>query len=356
MLIRKTGETAWRAPRIQAYSDEAVLQALVAGAPDLLPGGTGAPLAVVREMSVVDGYVDLVGVDPGGNITIVECKLRANPETRRTIVGQIFAYASGLWGLTYEAFDSAFAARAGAPLAERVAALGAEPWDEEAFRAAVAANLAAGRFRLVIAVDAITEELKRIVRYLNTHTDSALQVLALELSYVADEGVEILLLATYGAETAASKPAAGRKWDVDSVFDRLASFCSPAAIAQARHLAETLQTQGYVLSTGTGPYPSLNAQWSLGNRVATPLSFYEWPAGTARCAINFGYLEPFFSPEELARLADRLRPLPVMEKALAGLEAAQYRKRPGFPLDSLLTQPGAVETIAAALADLTANL
>jgi hypothetical protein len=44
-----------------------------------------------------------------------------------------------------------------------------------------------------------------------------------------------------------------------------------------------------------------------------------------------------------------------MEKALAGLEAAQYRKRPGFPLDSLLTQPGAVETIAAALAELTAN-
>jgi hypothetical protein len=41
-----------------------------------------------------------------------------------------------------------------------------------------------------------------------------------------------------------------------------------------------------------------------------------------------------------------------MKKALAGLEAAQYRKRPGFPLDSLLTPPGAADTLAAALAEL----
>ena len=139
-------------------------------------------MAVVSELSVPEaGYVDVVGVDADGAITLVECKLRANPDVRRHVVGQVFAYAAGLWGLDYDAFDGAFASRAGMPLARRMAELAPEGWDEKAFRTSVAANLAAGRFRLVIAVDQITDELSRIVRYLNEHTTPEVQILALEL-------------------------------------------------------------------------------------------------------------------------------------------------------------------------------
>lgn len=87
-------------PTITAYTDEAALQMMLRDAPELLPGGDDRrPVVVVAEFGVSVGAVDLVGVAPTGAITVVECKLRANPEIRRSIVGQLFAYASALWGM-----------------------------------------------------------------------------------------------------------------------------------------------------------------------------------------------------------------------------------------------------------------
>ena len=56
-----------------------------------------APSAVVEEFWIPEaGTVDLLVVDRTGGLTLVECKLRANPEIRREVVGQILAYAGGL--------------------------------------------------------------------------------------------------------------------------------------------------------------------------------------------------------------------------------------------------------------------
>jgi hypothetical protein len=111
ILIRQAGETAWRAPATNSYTDERALQDLIARSPTLIPGTANTPIAVVRELPVPGiGYIDVVGVDPNGDITVIECKLKANPEIRRQIVGQVLAYAAGLWGISYEAFDAAFAA------------------------------------------------------------------------------------------------------------------------------------------------------------------------------------------------------------------------------------------------------
>src|SRR4051812_39095814 len=99
MLIRKAGTPAWRSPDVTAYADEASIQALLAQAPDLVPGVGKAGMAVAREVALAAGYVDLLGVAPDGTITLVECKLKANPEIRRHVVGQILAYAATLWEL-----------------------------------------------------------------------------------------------------------------------------------------------------------------------------------------------------------------------------------------------------------------
>ena len=112
----------------------------------------------------------MVVVDAKGQIAIVECKRASNPESRRWVIGQVFEYAAGLWKLEYSDFERILAAR-GTVLTKPFK--GVAGWDEESFRRAVSRNLEAGDFRLFIAVDAMTERLKkrlnRTVIFLNSH-------------------------------------------------------------------------------------------------------------------------------------------------------------------------------------------
>ena len=145
------------------------------------------------EFPVTVGSVDLVGVSATGSLTVIECKLRANPKIRRNVIGQLFAYGSALWGMSYEAFDERWRQRTGTGLADQVAAAAEEQgldFERESFVAAVADNLEDGRFTLLVAVDEITEELQRIIEYLSAHTVADVRVAALELGYVAEGDVE----------------------------------------------------------------------------------------------------------------------------------------------------------------------
>ncbi len=358
LLVRKRGEPGWRAPKQTAYSEEAALQALIEQSPELLPGSNGMPKVVVNEVSISSiGYVDLVGVDVAGYITLVECKLKANPEIRRQVVGQIFAYASGFWKLTYEEFDAAFTARAGAPLAQRMADVGSEDWDEEAFRANVAANLADGRFRLVIAVDEITDELKGIVRYFNQHTTSDLQFLAVELRYIADDGFEILVPAVYGEESIQSKgttTTAKRQWDEPSILAELETDCSTEGFAAAKQLYDYAKMHAIRFNWNTGPYPAVTIHLPVRGTPRGVLSFYPDPRNSV-FAVNFDFLRGYATNEAMMRLANRLREIPGFGEHLVGLEQAEFRKRPSLPIDRLLVQPGAVEQVMAALDEFMAD-
>ena len=173
--------------------------------PSLLPGET--PLVVVDEFIIPEvGSIDLLGVGIGGEITVVECKLRANPEIRREVVGQVLAYAGGLWRMKYDDFAATFARRAGGKsLLTAVSEVADSPLDDEEFRQALTQRLESGAFRLVITVDEITPELKTIVEYLNEHTLSSVHVLALELSYASEDDFELLIPAVYGEESATRK-------------------------------------------------------------------------------------------------------------------------------------------------------
>ena len=180
------------------------------------------PVVLVHEFEVTYGFIDLVGVSPTGAVTVVECKLQGNPDMKRTIVGQLFAYAAGLWGMSYADFDEAWQAktqpfnmsaetwerRKRGPLVDEMAAAVAEhglTWDRDTFPAAVEANLAAGRYTLVFAVDDITPELRRIVEYLSEHTAPEVSVIALEIRYLRDGDTEVLVPQPYGQEMAQRK-------------------------------------------------------------------------------------------------------------------------------------------------------
>lgn len=214
LLIRR-GDGPWVEPGISGHKSEDALQELLATSPDLLPGDeTGLPLAVARELPVAAGRIDLVGVDVEGELTLCECKLATNPGVRREVVGQLLEYASSLRGMSFGDLADRFEARTGASLVEAISTIAGEGFDQESFESQVAENLAAGRFRLVIVVDEISKALRQTVVYLNDHLDAA--VLALELAYLRDGEVEMLLPQVYGAESAERKKPARRQAVADA--------------------------------------------------------------------------------------------------------------------------------------------
>ncbi|MCL2788651.1 MAG: hypothetical protein FWD59_09230 [Micrococcales bacterium] len=323
---------------MSSFVREGLLQAMLAESPDLLE--LGEPVAVVREMRVPGvGKVDLVAVGLSGQITLIECKLAENPEIRRSVVGQVFAYAAGLWARSYDEFDSLFAARTGRSLAAAVAESAGvqEDWDEDAFRRSVGDKLEKGQFDLFIAVDGITDELKRVVSYLNEHTVSEIRVLALELDYRADDDVEILVPKLYGQESATRKTRSSARgiWDEESFFGALAQEC-PEGEPVIRRLYDHAVDGGGDISWGGGVRPSLTVSLTVGTVRAAV-----WRCRTdspPRWVLLFDWMQRRgVSPERMQRLVNRLGEIPGVADELKGAEASGWRTRSRIPVSFLAT-------------------
>jgi hypothetical protein len=240
ILTKRRGERGWHAPEVSAYTAERELQDMLLESPELLPTQEAQrPVVMADEFPVSVGSVDLVGVSASGWITVVECKLKANSEIKRSIVGQLFAYGSALWEMPFEDFDRRWRQRTGIGLADHVAKEAVQhgfAWDRDGFATAVAGNLNEGRFTLVVAVDEITAELRRIIEYLSAHTVGEVDVVALELGYVAEGDWQIIVPQAYGVELAERKSAVAKpqhKWDEASFLAALPADSPSVGITSA---------------------------------------------------------------------------------------------------------------------------
>ena len=152
---------------------EFVLRDRIFDEPSLLPG-FDEPLASAKEVPVRrTGGADVIVVDAGGQIAIVECKKASNDESRREVIGQVFEYAAMLWKNNYEDLKRIFSA-CRRPLTKPFESV--EGWDEDTFGRAISQRLKDGDFRLIIAVDEMTTPLKkrlvRTVALLNSYMPS----------------------------------------------------------------------------------------------------------------------------------------------------------------------------------------
>lgn len=356
LLIRKPGENDWHEPEISAYENESRLQELIAKSPTLLPVDFQEPVVASTEVQIPDtGPVDVLAVDAAGSITLVECKLQANPEIRRHVVGQLFAYAAGLWKLPYDQLDNAFSAGAGvglAPLMASSATAASIEWAEEEFRRRVEQNLQAGHFRLVFAVDEITNELKRIVEFLNEHSSPETQILALELGFVADEGVEILVPNVYGEEAARKKARPGRAWDESSFFEALATRSSPEGVRAVRRFYDLAASRGRSFAWGSGPNPSVTGWFVVDGEPVPIWTAVAWTDRPAAVDLLFNHMKDKVAQTKLAKFADSLRQEPSLRAPLAGLEEADYMRKPALTIDGVLTEPGVTEVVESAVLEL----
>ena len=87
IIVIRNGVAA-RIP-VAEFALESTMQTQIAANPGILPLHeirAGAELvAVVRELSVSTGYIDLLGFDAEGEVYVIETKLARNPD-RRTVV------------------------------------------------------------------------------------------------------------------------------------------------------------------------------------------------------------------------------------------------------------------------------
>lgn len=338
-ILVRGGDSKWREPEVTSYENEAALQQLVAESPDLL---TSQDLATVDEFWIPEiGYVDIVGVGADGAITVVECKLRANPEIRREVVGQVLAYAGGLWQMSYEDFANTWAARSGRSLLDHVAEkTGAIEPDQ--VRAGIEASLNSGEFTLVIVVDEITSELKRIIEWLNVMTKSEVSVLALELQYLKEGSTEILVPRLYGDALASAKRSSGsstgQKWNAESFAAAVEELEEPARSAVTDLMAHG-EANGLYPWWGVGQTPGMSWYYKVGTAKVSLFQIYLRPSGVTVAASIGGLFGAtgLGSPTALQML-EGLRGIPAIQPHVAHVTSQALNRFPSIPVAGVLDQ------------------
>ncbi len=359
LLVRKRGEGTWRAPKVTSYADEPAFRRLLRQSPELLPWPETGPMAVVDEFTIPSDYAaDLVGVDVNGNIMIVECKLASNPESHAAVVGQILGYAAWLEGMSYEQFDSRFRSRSGCSLEEHLTTKAPEGWDVESFRTWVAENLAAGRFRLVIAVDALPDELAKTLRFLYRYTTNDLDMNVLELPYYADDDFEIVLPQVYDRAALQEEPKGRLRWDEASFFMELEKLgASRESVDAARDLFNRLKAKGLKERWGSGRSASVNFDLHFQGKKANVLGMFAWPGSKGQLTVQFRFMRQQDIPlDVLRRMALQLEDVSdsKFQADLRNVVGTGFDGEPSMKIDPHLTEPGVIDAILRAVDELIA--
>lgn len=332
------------------YDSESVLQDLLSDHPNLLPGDQIDPeeprrwLLVRAEAGVPSeeggaGHwaLDHLFLDQDGVLTLVEVKRSTDTRIRREVVGQMLDYAAN--SLAFLPVD-----RIRAMLQTHCAAEGLDP-DQEVMRITeaedvdgfwerVKSNLASGRIRLLFVADQIPVELRRIIEFLNRHTDP-LEVLGVEVRQYTGEDLRTLVSRVYGqtieATTKKTGRAPGRQWSEETYFPAITHQAGEAIAEVARRILNWALDRGLQVVWGVGAVQGTFTP-TLFHGGARYTTMTVWTTG--RMALGFGVLvgtPAFGAPERREELRFRLSQVP-------GVKIAEDRidKYPSLSLNEIV--------------------
>ncbi|MBN1484319.1 MAG: hypothetical protein JXA37_06310 [Chloroflexia bacterium] len=319
ILIRRNDQEEWRVVGSAGYGQEAELQALLAQSPELIPVGDiregAAPLvAAVREFGLPgSGYTDALAFSAAGDIAVIECKLVANQQIKREVIGQILEYAAYLWGMSYEDLDERVQQRCDQHLAKLVEIAIEDPdWEEESFRESVEATLADGSFMLIIAVDEVNEELRRTIRFLNGCGRPAFSFHALEMRRFQQGETEILVPNLYGAVVERKqKPKSRGQWTEAEFFEVAEADLSPEIVAVIRELYDwTCQAADRVFLGMGKKAGSFTFHYMLEGTTHSVFSVYT----TGNLVLNYGWLSAKIEPGIMESFHRDIQALPPLAR------------------------------------------
>ena len=256
ILVHNKTENLWKLVKSLPYEDEKQLQQLLAASPSLISiedvrEGAGQLVVAVREFPLpFIGFIDLLAFSPEGDMTLIECKLASNPQIKREVIGQALEYGGQLWQMSYEDLDEKIQIRSGKSLAELMrGALGTTPWDEEAFRGNVESALEQGSFILMIVVDQVTDELSRIIRFVNNCGQPAFSFAALELRRFQSDQTEMLVPRVLGIK----EPTRENKRNAQSRLTNQGEFlakCAPEIATFFTDILNIANERGHTIYWG----------------------------------------------------------------------------------------------------------
>jgi len=292
ILIRNTDSKKWKFAESIKAKAEAELQRLLVESPSLITvdeirEGVSPLIFAIREFGLPgSGATDILAFSSDGDIAIIECKLATNPEIKRKVIGQILEYAAYLWQMSYEDVDSRIQKSKGKNLVELVKESVTEDWDEERFRNGVKQSLGKGSFILIIVVDEINEELKRIIRYINECSESAFSLHAFEMRRFKSEKIEVLVPHIYGIS---KKPPAGgikKKWSEEEFFAKLEKD-EPNALEVVKNIYNWSNGKADRIWFGTGKEKgSFTFHYLKEDKTISVFSIYT----NGRLTLNYGWL------------------------------------------------------------------
>lgn len=203
-ILHKNNVGKWEKINRKEYVNEAELQQLLADDVAILPleeAGYDVPFITIgKEVSLANGYLDLLAVSTLGHVLIIETKLNSNPEVKRTVVGQILGYSAYLWKKNYEDFNNYFKdylrqqkSSFKGDLIEYLKISFGEKFSENEFKEGLEKRLELGSFSLFVVVDKANQELKDIANYLNDRTGQEIDFYVIEVEQIGDGKEKFLI-------------------------------------------------------------------------------------------------------------------------------------------------------------------
>jgi len=341
ILIRNSGAKKWDFAESVKAKAETELQRLLVESPSLIPVGEireeVSPLVfAIREFGLPgSGNTDILAFSADGDISIIECKLVTNPESKRKVMGQILEYAAYLWEMSYDEANTRIRNLKEKDLSELVQEAAAGGRDEEAFRAAVEQSLQSGSFVLVIVVDEINEDLKRTIRYLNECSESAFSLHALEMQRFQTGSTEILVPHLYGASS--KRPPPTRKQWTEKEFFRVLGEknADPKVLSVADELHKWAKKEADRIWLGTGiETGSITFHYLKGGKTISVFTIFT----NGRLSLNYGWLSTQVDKTTVEEFHRRIHEIP----SFSGI-ASDFSKWPSIKVADAFVDKESVE-------------
>lgn len=334
ILIRDADSKKWKFAETMKAKAESELQKLLVESPSLVTideirEGVSSLVYAVSEFGLPgSGSTDVLAFTSQGDIAVIECKLAANPEIKRKVIGQILEYAAYLWKMSYEQVDNRIQQLKGKSLAESIAESIAGEWDEELFRDGVRQTLENGSFILVIVVDEINEELRRIVRYLNECSKSAFSLHALEMNRFQADRTEVLVPYLYGASTKPPTSQQRGQWSEDEFFKVLKEKNQPDIVRTVTDLYKWSIDTADRIWFGTGKETgSFTFHYLKDGKTISIFTIYT----NGKLTLNYGWLVKPLQKETLEGFHNAIHEIPTFRQVPSDFA----NKWPAVKLDAI---------------------